>query len=261
MLNRNYSHRMKKGAVLLALALAAMIPFAALAESPTVGDVEATAGVTVRAQMPGRGGRGFNMGGPGFVMGGYCVDTSTLTDEQKAVYDSALALYEQVEDAVLSDLVAANVIAKEDADAYIAQRAVEKSLGSLDQTQWTAEQYKAFYEANAKTGDERKTAMQALADNGQLTQEQAAALSAQGQDGLWAKIAKNANTNSAIQTAMVTLRQARQHLNNTLQDAGITTMGRGIVFGGFGNGGMGFGDNRGGFGPSNRPQNGKDGRR
>ncbi len=221
--------KMKNGAALLALLLAAVIPFAALAETTAqeAPAAEAAAGATVRAAMPGRGGRGF-------APDGYSLDTSSLTQEQKAVYDSAIKLYEQVEDAVLSDLVTAGVVAQADADSYIALRAAQKSLQALDQSGWTARQYKAYYEANAKTGDERKAAMQALAEAGQLTQDQAGALGAQGESGLWAAVLKNASTNSVIQTAVSTMRQARETLNSTLADAGIA--GRGLMFEGFGTG-------------------------
>jgi hypothetical protein len=179
---------------------------------------------------------GYGIGG----LGCYGVDTSSFTEEQKAAYEGAVALYEQVEDAVLNDLVTGGVVAQADVESYVAQRTARKSLDALDQSGWTADQYKAFYEANAKTGDDRKAAMQALADAGQLTQDQADALSALGQSDLWAKVTQNANTNSAIQTALSTLRQARQTMNQSLNDAGIAAMGRGGMGAGFGidNGGM-----------------------
>jgi hypothetical protein len=256
---------MKWGVALLALAMAVMIPFMALAEqadqaatadaAAPAAAAEAPASATAFGPMDGRGGRGFGM------MGGYGLDTSSLTEAQKTAYDSALALYEQVEDAVLADLVSAGVVAQADVDAYVAQRAAEKSLTELDQSGWTAEQYKTFYEANAKTGDDRVAAMQALADAGQLTQAQADALSAQGQSDLWSKIAQNSNTNSAIQTAISTIRQARQTLNSTLSDAGITGMGKGGMGGGLGMrmGGMGMRDGNGNSG-RNDGQNGNSNR-
>ena len=252
--------KMRNGAALLALVLAAVIPFAALAETTTqeTPAAEVTARATVRAAIPGRGGHSF-------ASGGYRLDTSSLTEEQKAAHDSAVTLYEQVEDAVLSDLVTAGVVAQADADSYIALRAAKKSLQALDQSGWTAQQYKAYYEANAKTGDERKAAMQALAEAGQLTQDQADALSAQGESGLWAKILKNASTNSVIQTAVSTMRQARETLNSTLTEAGIAGAGRRNLFEGSGTGiknfrqGMDRSNNGGNKG--NTPKGGRDGRK
>lgn len=247
---------MKRGAAVVAMALAALLPLVSMAESAaqTTAASGSNANAAVEAKVSGRGMFGR-------FSGTMHVDVSQLTEEQKAAYDSAVALYEQVEDAVLSDLVAANIVTQADVDAYIALRAAQKSLEELDQTNWTAEQYKAYYEANAKTGDERKAAMQALADAGQLTKDQADALSAQGETGLWAKIAQNANTNTAIQAAVSTMRQAMQTLGSTLRDAGIEGMGKGMMFEGFQNGAMRFMQN---FGNSNMPahtQKGSDGRK
>lgn len=238
---------MKRRIALLALVLAMAIPVAALAEAATQTAADpntttsntqtADTGTAVSGRMFGRGGAGeCGMGDMG--LGYYGVDTSSFTEEQKTAYDSAVSMYEQVEDAVLQDLVTAGVVTQADADACIAQRSARKSLDEIDQTNWTAEQYKAYYEANAKTGDDRKAAMQALADAGQLTQDQADALSSLGQNDLWSKILQNADTNSAIQTALSTLRQARQTMNNSLSDAGITTMGKGGMGFGMGKGGM-----------------------
>ncbi len=225
----------RKGAVFFAVALAAVIPFAALAETTAQGAATAdvTAGATVRAMMPNRGDHGA-------AYDNYIVDTSSLTEEQKAAYARALALYEQVEDAVLSDLATAGVVAQADVDSYIALRAAEKSKVDFNSSSWTAQQYKAYYEANAKTGDERKAAMQALVEAGQLTQDQADALSAQGQGSLWATIQKNAETNSAIQIALSTMRQAQRTLSSTLKEAGITGLRKGFMPGGMS--GAGFGE-------------------
>ena len=234
---------LKRRVVLLALVLAVAIPIAALAEAATqtttADTTTANTATVMTGRMNGRGGMGgYGMGGMG--LGCYGVDTSSFTEEQKTAYDRAVALYEQVEDSVLADLVTTGVVAQADVDTYVAQRASQKSLGELDQSAWTADQYKAFYEANAKTGDDRKAAMQALVDAGQLTQAQADALSVLGQSNLWTKVMQNADTNSAIQTALSTLRQARQTMNKSLSDAGITTMGKGgMGFGmGMGKGGM-----------------------
>ncbi len=241
---------LKRRVMLLALVLAVAIPIAALAEAATqtATATDTTAANTATAfygRMNGRGGMGgYGMGGLG--LGCYGVDTSSFTEEQKTAYDSAVALYEQVEDSVLADLVNAGVVAQADVESYVAQRAAQKSLGELDRSAWTADQYKAFYEANSKTGDDRKAAMQALADAGQLTQAQADALSALGQSDLWTKIMQNANTNSTIQTALATLRQARQTMSKSLSDAGIATMGKGGMGAGFGMGGMNRGCQDGG---------------
>jgi len=225
----------RKGAALLAIALAAVIPFTGLAETVAqeTAPAASTAVATVRAAAPGRGGHGF-------AYGSFSLDMSALTEEQKSAYTSAVSLYEQVEDAVLSDLAAAGVVAQSDVDSYIALRTAEKSIASLDQSSWTAQQYKAYYEANAKTGDERKAAMQALVEAGQLTQAQADALSAQGQSCLWAAIQKNAGTNSVIQTALSTMQQAQRTLSSTLKEAGITGMGKGLMPGSMN--GDGFGE-------------------
>jgi hypothetical protein len=255
MTKENNKKRMKKGVAFTALFLAASLPLVSMAEA-SQNQIAATAGsadtaVTAQA-LRGRFDR---------FPDGYTVDVSQLTDEQKAAYDSAIALYEQVEDAVLSDLAKANIVTQTDVNDYIALRSAKKSLNELDQTNWTAEQYKAYYEAKLKTGDERKAAMQALADVGQLTKDQAAALSAQGETGLWAKIAQNADTNSAIQTAISTMRQALATLNSTLRGAGIEGMGNGPMFDGFNNGAgkhmQNFGKNE----MPSRPQEGKGGRK
>jgi hypothetical protein len=248
----NHQKRLKRGTALLTLALVAALPFASMAESTTQAPqaADGKANVAIAAKLNGRGGMGRF---PGIMN----VDTSKLTDEQKATYESALSLYEQVEDAVLKDLVTANVVTQADVDAYAALRTAQKSLSELDQTNWTPDQYKAFYEANTKTGDERKAAMQALADAGQLTQDQANALSAQGGTGLWAKIAQNANTNSAIQTAVGTMRQALAKFVSTLRDAGIQGMGKGVMFGGFKDGAMKFGQNVEKNGMPMQPKGGK----
>ena len=233
-----YNHQkiMKRGTAIAALALAAILPLSSMAESAaqtTPAAAEGSTNAAVEARVPGRGGLGR-------FSGAMRVDASQLTQEQKAAYDSAIALYEQVEDAVLSDLAAANIVTQADVDAYVKLRAAQKSLDEMDQTIWTAQQYKAYYEANAKTGDERKAAMQALADAGQLTRDQADALGVQGETGLWAKIIQNANTNSAIQTAVSTMRQALATLNSTLRDAGIEGVGKGMMFEGIQNGAMRF---------------------
>ena len=208
--------KMKWGAGLLALVLAVSIPVLAMAEAAPAAQ-----------SMMGRGGRCYGLGG-------YGLNVSSLTDEQKTTYSNAVALYEQVEDKVLADLVAAGAVTQADVDAYNALRANEKSLAELDPSSWSADQYKAFYEANEKTGDERAAAMQALVTAGQLTQAQADALSAENQDNLWAKVSQNAGTNSAIQTALETMRQARRTLMSSLRAAGIQGMGKGGMFGGMG---------------------------
>jgi hypothetical protein len=257
MTKENIHKRMKKGAAFTALVLAAMIPLASMAESSTQSLLAAAAGNTdtaVEAKAAGHGRLSR-------FAGSLHVDVSQLTDEQKAAYDSAVALYEQVEDAVLTDLITANIVTQADVDEYIALRSAQKSLNELDQTNWTAKQYKDYYEANTKTGDERKAAMQALADAGQLTADQAKALSVQGETGLWAKIAQNASTNPAIQTAIGTMRQALATLNSTLRDAGIEGMGNGLMFDGFNNGAGKSMQNSGKNEIPSRPQVGKGGRK
>ena len=217
----------------LALLVAALVPFAAFAQTNNPA-ISANADTTAQATMPsGQGsmnGQG-NMNNPGrgnnMSPNMMATDTQDLTDEQKAVYEKALTLYEQIEDSVLADLVTANVVTQADVDAYIALREADKSLDSLDMSAWTAEQYKGYYEALAQSGDERKVALQALADAGQLTQAQADAISAQGQATLWQTLNQNAATNKTIQIAQNTLQQARQAMNATLRDAGITVNGRG----------------------------------
>jgi hypothetical protein len=256
MTKENNKKRMKKGVAFTALFLAATLPLVSMAEASQnqITEAAGSADTAVTAQALGRG--RFDR-----FPDGYTVDVSQLTDEQKAVYDSAVALYEQVEDAVLTDLAKANIVTQTDVDDYIALRSAQKSLNELDQTNWTAEQYKAYYEAKLKTGDERKAAMQALADAGQLTKDQASALSAQGETGLWAKIAQNAGTNSAIQTAISTMRQALATLNSTLRGAGIEGMGNGRMFDSFNNGAgkhmQNFGKNE----MPSRPQGGMGGRK
>ncbi|MCE5343748.1 MAG: hypothetical protein LLF96_09260 [Eubacteriales bacterium] len=248
MLRKHLTRNAKRGATLMAVALAVMIPFAAFAQAST--DTTATADATTQATMPNRtmGGNG-GMSNNNSTIGIGTVDTTALTDEQKTVYAQALALYEGVEDQVLADLVTAGVVTQTDADAYIALREAEKTLTDLDQSAWTATQYKAYYEANAKTGDERMQAMQALADAGQLTQAQADALGAQGENDLWTMISANAGTNSAIQQAINTVQQARNTMQETLRNAGITTMGMG--------GGLGLGNDQSGKGFGGRTnQNG-----
>lgn len=226
---------MKWGSMILALALAAMVPFAAFAETATGAATTADASAPKQQQRFEGNGR---MRGGDF---GAMLDVSTLTEEQKAVYDKAVTLYEQVEDAVLADLVTASVVTQADVDTYQANRTAEKALTAIDQSAWTAEQYKAYYEATQKTGDERTAALQALVDAGQLTQAQADAENSDHQSSLWDSILQNATTNTAIQTALGTMRQARQTLGKTLRDAGISGLGMGM-FGGRGRDGA-FGQN------------------
>lgn len=217
------------GAIILALALALTLPVMAMAETSATA-ADATGAATAQA--------GPNQGG---AMGNRpaALDTSTLTDEQKTVYDNAVTLYQQIEADVLADLVASGTVTQADVDAYQALRTNEEALAALDQSSWTAEQYKAYYEATQQTGDARKAAMQALADAGQLTQAQADALAAQGEANLWRTLMQNQNTNSNIQTALRTLEQARQTLNQTLRDAGINGLAAEDQLGGLGRGGMG----------------------
>jgi len=230
MILNNNKQRAKRGA-LLALVLALMIPFSVFAETATATTASATASAntTTAAQTPDFGDNSHMRGGNSFL------DTSSLTDEQKATYNKALTLYEQVEDAVLADLVTAKVVSQANVDQYTALRTAEKSVSDIDQSNWTAAQYKAYYEANEKTGDERTAAFKALVDAGQLNQAQADALSADKQTDLWASISQNSSTNSDIQTAMNTMRQARQTLNSTLREAGISSMMQGEQPRGLGN--------------------------
>ncbi len=230
MLRNHLTRSSKRGWTVLAVALAVMIPFAAFAQAPadTTTTTDTTADTTTaQTTVPNRGMGGMPSGGGAGAFGNGTTDVSSLTDDQKTVYSEAVALYEGVEDQVLGDLVTAGVVTQADADAYTALRAAEKTLDDLDMSDWTAEQYKAYYEANAKTGDERKAAMQALADAGQLTQEQADALAAQGEDDLWDTLSANAQTNSAIQQALSTMQQARATLRQTLREAGISLGGTG----------------------------------
>jgi hypothetical protein len=252
MLRNHFSRSGKRGWSALAVALAVLIPFAAFAQAPadttTTPDTttETAAAQTTTAHNRGMGNMPSGGGADAFSNG--TADVSALTDDQKTVYDQAVALYEGVEDQVLGDLVTAGVVTQADTDAYIALRAAEKTLSDLDMSGWTAEQYKAYYEANAKTGDERKAAMQALADAGQLTQEQADALAVQGEDDLWDTLSANAQTNSAIQQAINTMQQARNTLQQTLREAGISA-------GGTGNG-MNRGNGTGSDGPNQGAMNG-----
>lgn len=226
MIRKHSASWIKRGPVWMAVALAAMIPFAAYAQTNTTGSpAGASSPNAAFAQRSGKGGNDARAGG-GAMFGNDAVDTSALTEEQKTVYDQATALYEEIEDQVLSDLVSAGVVTQTDVDDYTALRASEKSLTSLDMSAWTAEQYKAYYEAVQETGEERKAAMQALADAGQITQAQADALSAQGQGNLWSTISQNASTNSAIQTAMSTMRQAYATYRETLNASDIPFAGK-----------------------------------
>lgn len=220
----------KTSAVLVALMLAAVLPMSALAETSTDATTSATTGAAnapSAMQGPGRaggfGGPGMN-NGTGSSMGNQSFDETTLTDDQKAVYEKAKALYEQIEDAVLADLVSEGVVAQADVDLYKSQRASEESMTALDQSSWTAEQFKAYYEASSKSGDERKSAFQALVSAGQLTQAQADALCPENQENLWTQLRANESTNSAIQLAVSTMNQARQAYQQSLRDAGISAM-------------------------------------
>ncbi|HNW85398.1 MAG TPA: hypothetical protein PLP25_09095 [Candidatus Limiplasma sp.] len=217
MLTRHGVRNKNLAATALAVLLAAAIPFAAMAETAT-GTATAAADATSTATSQAMTG---NAMGFGRGQGRGAVDLSSLTDDQKTVYNNAVSLYEQIEDAVLADLVNAGVVTQADVDSYTALRKAEKSLSDMDQSAWTAAQLKAYYEATQKTGDDRKAAMQALADAGQLTQDQADALSAENQTNLWATIQQNSSTNTAIQTALSTMQQAREAMTQTLRSAGI----------------------------------------
>ena len=230
------------GKLLLVLTLAAMVPLAALTQTAA-----SAADATSSATTPQSGPQASQGGAQGGTGGGgakriNALDLSTLTEEQRATYDSALSLYRQIEDAVLADLVAAGAVAQTDVDAYVASRDASGSLGELDMTAWTAAQYKAYYEALQKTGDDRTAALDALVAAGQLTQAQANAINGANASDLWKSLAKNARTNSAIKTALGTLQQAEQTLRKTLRDAGIKGLALGDAIGslrpkGRGNGG------------------------
>jgi len=114
---------------------------------------------------------------------------------QKGLVVLALALYEGVEDAVLADLVTANVVTQADSDL--------------------------------------------------LTQAQADALAAQGEDDLWGTINRNADTNTAVQTALAAMRQACRTMEETLRGAGITGAGNGGMSAGGGAAGGPNGESRG----------------
>lgn len=239
----------KTGALLLALTLAAMLPLMALAEAATdTAAADATGAATAQTGggMPQQGG---GMRGQGMGM----QSSQTLTADQQTAYDAALALYRQVEDAVLADLVATGTVTQADVDAYTAQREASgelDGLDGLDTSTWTALQYKAYYEALQKTGEERTAAVQALADAGQLTQAQAEALTSNGTDGLWQRLTSNAGTNTAVQTAVETLHQASQTLRKTLRDAGINGLAKRDSIGSLGQNGAAGGI---------RPQDGQQG--
>lgn len=219
------------GRLLLVLTLAAMLPLAGLAQA-AASAVDATASATM-PQNGQQNQQGAMQGGPG---GGASkrtgsLDLSTLTEEQRATYDSALTLYRQIEDAVLADLVAAATVTQADVDAYVAMRDAAGPLGELDMSAWTAAQYKAYYEALQKTGDDRTAALDALVTAGQLTQAQANAINGVNANDLWKTLAKNARTNSTIKTAMETLRLAEKTLRQTLRDAGINGLAVGDAVG------------------------------
>ena len=216
----------KTGALLLALTLAAMLPLTALAEATTdTAAADATGAATTQA-------------GSGMPQQGMDMQIDqTLTADQQTAYDAALALYRQIEDAVLADLVAAGSVTQTDVDTYTAQREVSGALDELDTTAWTAQQYKAYYEALQKTGEERTAAVQALADAGQLTQAQADALNGNGTNDLWQSLTSNVSTNTAVQTAVETLRQASQTLHKTLRDAGINGLAKSDSIGSLGQNG------------------------
>lgn len=238
MLTTKHTKRTRIGATLTALALALTLPVMAMAQT-VAATADATGGATVQAgpstgnqpsmgNQPNRGNQSGAQNQPGsgsqpdMGIQPDTLDLSTLTEAQRTTYDNAIALYWQIEDAVLADLVASGTVAQADVDAYRALREGRQALAELDQSGWTAAQYKAYYEAMQQTGDARTAAMQALADAGQLTQAQANALAAQGEGNLWRTLEQNRATNSNIQTALRTLQQARQALNQTLRSAGIS---------------------------------------
>ncbi len=243
MMFKNQSKGMRRiGKLLLVLTLAAMVPLVGLAQAgASAADATSSATTPQNApQAPQSGGQGSTGGGGAKRIS--ALDLSTLTEAQRATYDSALTLYRQIEDAVLADLVAAGVVAQTDVDAYVTMRDASGSLGELDMTAWTAAQYKAYYEALQKTGDDRTAALNALVAAGQLTQAQANAINGANANDLWKNLAKNARTNSAIKTALGTLQQAEQTLRKTLRDAGINGLALGDAIGslrpvGRGNGG------------------------
>lgn len=229
------------GKLLLVLTLIAMLPLTGLAQAGA-----SAADATSSATTPQNGPQTQQGGSQGGTGGGAkrinALDLSTLTQEQRATYDSALTLYRQIEDAVLADLVAAAAVTQTDVDAYVAMRNASGSLGELDMSAWTAAQYKAYYEALQKTGDDRTAALNALVAAGQLTQTQADAINGTNASDLWENLAQNARTNSAIKTALGTLQQAEQTLRKTLRDAGINGLALGDAIGslrpaGRGNGG------------------------
>jgi hypothetical protein len=252
----------RAGALLFALALATAAPFAALAQEAALPDAATVEAVQQTADdaLTGPRGIGFGNGRGGMKSGqtGDRLEADDLTDEQKAVYDSALARLREIEDAVLADLVAAAAVTQADVDAYTAMRTARASLDGLDMSAWTAAQEKAYYEAMQQTGDARKAALQALADAGTLTQAQADALAGLGTADLWQTLRQNAGTNTAVQAALKTMQQARQTMNRKLREAGIEGMRMGGGMPGFGQGqpnGMENNGQNGGNRPNRRDRN------
>lgn len=209
----------------LALVLAMVIPMTVFAEtadataSATMGPSGVMAGQangnrTGDRPMDGRG--RMNADGQGI----YGLDTSTMTEAQKTAYDTAIAQYETTEDAVLAELVTAGKLTQEQVDAHKAHRAAQKMMGSIARATWTQAQSDALDDAYAKTGDERVQALQALVTAGQLTQEQADVLAAGEQSDLWQTAFQN-DEDTALETALDTMRAARDTMQDALRDAGI----------------------------------------
>ncbi len=215
----------RAGAVFLALALALA------AVGPMMTEAQA-ADATSSATVP-KGGGGGSQSAPQSTGGSKStsqkaaatfdvkVEFGAMTEEQKAVYDKALALYRGIEDAVLADLVTAGSATQADVDAYKLMRDAATQLDALDTGAWTAAQFKAYYEALQLKGDERKAALQALVDAGQLPQAVANVLSGDKVADLWRTLRKNSRKDAAVQTALSTMTMARDAFIRTLRDAGI----------------------------------------
>lgn len=224
------------------LLLAVMIPLAAMAEQPETEEAAMESEMTTESAAQPEAGRAVI--GKGGMKGTTALNTSELTDEQKAAYEDALKLYEDVEDEVLKDLIEAGALTQEDVDAYQKQRDEKSTDSSVDMSNWTAEQYKAYYEARSLSGDERQQAIDKLVESGQLTQAQADALfmgnTSESAD-IHSKIMQSDASISAINKAFSTLKQAQSTFIKTLSENGIMTRGGGMSIGGntMGRGGKG----------------------
>lgn len=146
--------------------------------------------------------QGMPQGGVGFGM--MTVDTSSLTAEQKQAYEAARAIYEQTEDSLLQELIAAGVVTAEDVQTYQTARIERAQFQGLEPPpQGEAPQFDPQQEGQPPQGGQGDQFVRG------------------GMMNVWANVAA-ATDNAAAQAAIKSLQTAGEAYQKALADAGIS---------------------------------------